>query len=79
MGAVSATMAEMQGPEFTDFVTGNARKLGRSLVQSWKDGVISPEVEQKRIEFQARMRQLVGFRGEQWKYEAQYWKEHYAQ
>jgi len=77
VGSVWATMGGIQG-EFPDDIKGDARALGKRLVEACESKASFPEVEQAQAEFRQRMRMLVTFRKEDWPYEYEYWQKHYG-
>ncbi|GFO53271.1 Fe-S cluster protein [Geomonas sp. Red276] len=50
-----------------------ARTLGRELCASVREKRHFPEQDAWRLAFRARMQQLIGFMGEYWPYEREYW------
>lgn len=75
VGSVWATMGTIVGDTFPEEIRSRAFNLGKMVVQSFRNRVTSPEIEQKMEEFKDRMRALILYRKEEWPYEYQYWKE----
>jgi len=76
VGAVWATMGGIESETFPDDIRNQAFELGKNLVSSWQEKVISTENENTIREFKERMRSLMLWRKEEWPYEYQYWKKH---
>ena len=76
VGAVWATMGGIETEAFPNDVRNPAFELGKTLVSSWKEKVVSAENEKTIHEFKERMRSLMLWRKEEWPYEYQYWKQH---
>jgi multimeric flavodoxin WrbA len=56
-----------------DALFGKARKLGADLCASISEKRVFPEQEAERLAFKERMQHLVGFMGEYWVYEREFW------
>jgi multimeric flavodoxin WrbA len=56
-----------------DVLFGKARKLGADLCASIAEKRVFPEQEAERLAFKERMQHLVGFMGEYWAYEREFW------
>ena len=76
VGAVWATMGNLEDDRFTEDIGRSARTLGAKLVMAWKNGTSDPATEQIMAAFQDRMRRLMLWRKEQWPYEYEYWRTH---
>jgi len=76
VGGVHATMGGLAEGEFTEGLIAQARQLGRDLVHAWRERRTDPQVERARHDFQARMRELIVWRREEWPYEYAYWRQH---
>jgi len=76
VGAVWATMGGIETEAFPDDIRSQAFELGKALVSSWQEKLISAESENTIREFKDRMRSLMLWRKEEWPYEYQYWKRH---
>lgn len=77
VGAVWATMGTIAGDKFPSEIVEKAAVLGRKLVHDWKNGVSTPEIDERKAQFKERMRQLMGYRKDEWPFEYAYWQEHY--
>jgi hypothetical protein len=66
VGSVWATMCTIVGEDFPGEIAKQARGLGKTLVRSWKEKAVIPEVEWIRNSFEQRMRRLMLFRKEEW-------------
>ena len=69
-------MGGIETEAFPNDIRNPAFELGKTLVSSWKEKVISAENEKTIREFKERMRSLMLWRKEEWPYEYQYWKHH---
>jgi len=74
VGSVWATMSKIYGDEFPDDIKNKAIELGENLVKSWKDKKTSPEFDKSFSSFKDRMRNLINYRKDEWKYEYEHWK-----
>jgi len=76
VGAVWAAMGGIETEAFPDDIRNQAFELGKTLVSSWKEKVISAENENTIRDFKERMRSLMLWRKAEWPYEYQYWMKH---
>ena len=51
-----------------------ADRLGSNLVAAWKEKALRPEVELQMNAFKERMKNLVTYRPEEWRFEYEYWR-----
>jgi multimeric flavodoxin WrbA len=75
VGTVSAAMSAMPEGGFTDEVKEKAGELGGKLVKGWRASEVPPAVQEQRQKFRERMQTLMTYRGSEWPYEYEYWKE----
>jgi len=78
VGAVHTSMAALPDGEFTAEIRESAMRLGRELVQAWKEQRINPDQEMEMNLFRERMRQLIVWKQEEWPYEYSYWQDHHG-
>ena len=76
VGAVWATMGSISGDSFPDAVIKKASGLGKTLVQACKNKTTSPGIEKEIERFRERMRSLIAYGKDEWRYEYEYWKKH---
>jgi multimeric flavodoxin WrbA len=76
VGSVWATMGLLPDGEFTDDIKAQARELGKTLVVSWKNKAVLPEVEEVKDAFKERMQYLMQYRKDEWPYEYEFWQKH---
>ncbi|MBU1626878.1 flavodoxin family protein [bacterium] len=74
VGSVWATMSKFSGYEFPDDIKNKALELGENLVKAWKDKKTTPEFEKSFSKFKNRIRNLVTYRKDEWKYEYEIWE-----
>jgi multimeric flavodoxin WrbA len=74
VGAVWATMGEVQGYEFPEETRKKAFALGERLVKAWSAKESSTEYGETTVRFGQRMRSLMLWRKQDWPYEYEYWK-----
>jgi multimeric flavodoxin WrbA len=75
VGSVWATMGTITGDAFPADILDRAETLGRKLVHDWQNGIVPPDIEDRRTRFTERMRQLMIYRKDEWPFEYEYWKE----
>jgi multimeric flavodoxin WrbA len=73
VGSVWATMGLIR-EHFPADIKDRALRLGRRLVQAWRNKEDFPELQQKMALFKERMRLLMVYRKEDWPFEYEYWK-----
>ncbi|MBJ6724809.1 flavodoxin family protein [Geomesophilobacter sediminis] len=56
-----------------DTLFAKAQGLGQDLCAAIKEKRVFPEQEEARLAFKARMEQLIGYMGEVWTYEKEFW------
>jgi len=76
VGSVWATMGLLPDGEFTEDIKTQARELGKTLVVSWKNKAVLPEVEEVKDAFKERMQYLMQYRKDEWPYEYEFWQKH---
>jgi multimeric flavodoxin WrbA len=76
VGSVWATMGLLPDGEFTEDIKAQARELGKTLVDSWKNKAVLPEVERVKDAFKERMQYLMQYRKDEWPYEYEFWQTH---
>lgn len=76
VGAVWATMGQIQGYDFPPELVARALALGESLVRAWENKEKNPAYAEVTQTFHERMRSLMQYRREEWPYEYEYWKTH---
>jgi multimeric flavodoxin WrbA len=76
VGAVWATMGQIQNYNFPPELREKAFTLGERLVQAWKAKEKNPTYAEVTRTFNERMRSLMLYRKEEWPYEYEYWKTH---
>jgi len=76
VGAVWATMGQIQGYDFPAETQDKALALGERLVKAWTTKEIAPQYAEATLRFRERMRSLIGQRGKEWPFEYEYWKTH---
>ena len=76
VGAVWATMGEIQDYNFPLEIREKAFALGERLVKAWWAKEITPEYKEITRKFRDRMRSLMLWRKDEWPYEYEYWKAH---
>jgi multimeric flavodoxin WrbA len=77
VGSVWATMCTIQGDEFPEDVRNKAHDLGISLVQTWKNMTVEPDVKKRMDAFYQRMKWLMTYRKDEWPFEYDYWVKHH--
>ncbi|MFA5514681.1 MAG: NAD(P)H-dependent oxidoreductase [Desulfuromonadales bacterium] len=78
VGGVHATMAALPDEKFTSELQAQARTLGATLVQSWREKRTELDVERQMEEFRAGMRELIHWRREEWPFEHAWWQQRQA-
>jgi len=78
VGAIWATMGEIQGYDFPSEIRSKAFALGERLVKAWNTKAITPEYKEISRNFKDRMRKLMLWRKADWPYEYEYWKVHHG-
>jgi len=76
VGSVGASGAQLADASARAPVFEAAGGLGRRLADSIQKKETFPEQEAERTAFRERMKQLVAFRKDDWRFEAEYWKTH---
>ena len=76
VGSVWATMAEVEGQNFTQDMRKKAFALGEKLVAAWQNKEIVPEWAPVTTQFRERMKSLILWRRNEWPHEYQYWKKY---
>jgi len=76
VGAVWATMGQIEGQNFPDDLKVEARALGGRLVTAWKNNETNPRYSTTSAQFLERMKSLMLWRKTEWPYEYEYWKTH---
>ena len=74
VGAVWATMGQVQGYDFPAETREKAFALGEKLVKAHAAGETNPEYRETTLRSRERMRSLMLWRREEWPYEYEYWK-----
>ncbi|HUU22835.1 MAG TPA: flavodoxin family protein [Phycisphaerae bacterium] len=74
VGAAGAPAGMLADPATRPAALQAAAKLGADLVEAISAGATYPEQQAQRSAFAQRMRQLVIARGDEWTYEADYWR-----
>jgi multimeric flavodoxin WrbA len=78
VGAVWATMGEIQGDNFPEEIRVKAIGLGQHLVKACRDKERpGPEIADAMSAFHHRMKRLMLWRKEEWPYEYDYWVKHH--
>jgi len=77
VGSIHVSMALSAGG-FSAEKRTEAVRLGESLVRSWREGWVDPEMDAEMVVFKNRMRQLIAWKKEDWPYEFSYWQEHHG-
>lgn len=73
VGGVGASAAGLHGEERGPALE-RARELGAGLVRAAREGAEFPEQREEKGQIRRRMIELVASRGEEWRYELEYWK-----
>lgn len=76
VGAVWATMGQVQGQDFPENIRGQALALGAKMVAAYRNKEKASEYSHVTEQFKERMRSLMEWRKDEWPFEYQYWKEH---
>ena len=74
VGGAGATAATLANPATRPAALQAAAKLGAELVQAISSGTTYPEQQAQQSAFAQRMKQVVSARGDEWTYEADYWR-----
>ncbi len=75
VGAVWATMSQIEGRNFPEDVREKAFALGKRLVTAWSARERTAEYADVTSRFRERMRSLVLWRKEEWPHEYGYWRD----
>ncbi|HUT56166.1 MAG TPA: flavodoxin family protein [bacterium] len=78
VGAVWATMGQINGTEFPAEIRDQALALGKRLVEAWSNHETAPAFERQAAAFKERMRSLMLWRKDEWPYEYEYWQKHHG-
>ena len=76
VGAVWATMGQIQNYDFPQELREKASALGERLVHAWKNKEQNPQYAEVTRTFNERMHSLMLYRKEEWPFEYDYWKTH---
>jgi multimeric flavodoxin WrbA len=76
VGAMWATMGQVQGQDFPEAVREQASALGKRLVTAWKNKEQPSEYAHVTAQYTDRMRSLIQWRKDEWPFEYRFWKEH---
>jgi hypothetical protein len=74
VGSAGATAATLSNPATRPAALQAAAKLGAELVRAVSSGTTYPEQQAQQSAFAQRMKQVVSARGDEWPYEANYWR-----
>lgn len=74
VGEAGATAATLADPATRPAALAAAAELGAELVRAISSGATCPEQQAQQSAFAQRMKQLVRARGDDWTYEADYWR-----
>jgi multimeric flavodoxin WrbA len=76
VGGVTAEARQLEDERTRGPKCGEAAILGARLVEAIRTRAKFPEQDNERAAFSRRMKELVGFRKDEWPYEYNYWKSH---
>ena len=76
VGGVTAEARQIEDERTRGPKYGEAAVLGARLVEAIRTRAAFPEQEKERHAFFQRMKELIGFRKDEWPYEYEYWKSH---